>query len=157
MYCTAEIRSSVERPGSNAARIACGPMWRTTCSSIPTSSRSRSLMCSSCGSGMNSVAAREVSVLGLDLVVGQVLEPTDLLDLQRQGEPVVEHQLDLVAEEHAPDLLQRDHAMAVVVPDRCVHHRTLDVASGDRPNQAHDACVPWSCGKAAARCSSRGR
>ena len=39
VYCTAEIRSSVERPGSNAARIACGPMWSTTCSSRPTSAR----------------------------------------------------------------------------------------------------------------------
>jgi hypothetical protein len=51
-----------ERPCSNAARIACGPTCRITCSSSPTSARSATCASSSGGSGTNKVAASESSV-----------------------------------------------------------------------------------------------
>jgi len=76
------------------------------------------------------------------ILAGQVLEAQDLLDLHRQRVAVVEHDLDLVADEHAPRALQLDHAIAIIITDLRVQRGAFDVEPGDGADEAHAEDLP---------------
>jgi hypothetical protein len=75
--------------------------------------------------------------LGLDLrVAREPLGAAHLLDLQGQGVPVLEHQADPIADDQASRSFPLDDLFPVVVADRGVEGGPLDIAAGDRTDQA---------------------